>query len=238
MAGEGRAERGAVNSRSPRGARKRARRVCFAPRAAARAGLTEGAERSLEFARKRMSKELISQRLRRRTLCRYSELHSDIWDFEERVRRVRQGTTAEFRDHLKRRIVFSINCANDDSAVLRVIGLAADALAKANPRLVISYPSASPLGMDSAGSTRPRAASSLRNTEPSPSSIFKSCAAAEKRPHRECRITGDNLALGDPHGDFMIDAPPPRSRQTASARWISTRWSCSGKLMPSQSANR
>jgi hypothetical protein len=63
--GEGRAERGAVNPRSPRGARKRARRAWFAPRGAAQAGLTEGAERSLEFARKRMSKEEISRRLRR-----------------------------------------------------------------------------------------------------------------------------------------------------------------------------
>ena len=37
----------------------------IAPRGAAQAGLTEGAERSLEFARKRMSKEEISRRLRR-----------------------------------------------------------------------------------------------------------------------------------------------------------------------------
>jgi len=37
----------------------------FAPRGAAQAGLTEGAERSLEFARKRMLKEEISRRLHR-----------------------------------------------------------------------------------------------------------------------------------------------------------------------------
>ena len=53
------AKRGEVRrcqSPKPEGARKRARRASFAPRGAAQAGLTEGAELSLEFARKRMSK--------------------------------------------------------------------------------------------------------------------------------------------------------------------------------------
>jgi hypothetical protein len=58
-----------------------------------------------------------------------------------------------------------MNRANADSAVLRVIRLAALALANARPRSVISYASASPLGQWSAGSTRSSVASSLRNTE-------------------------------------------------------------------------
>jgi hypothetical protein len=49
--------RGAVNPRSPGGAEASTAR-CTVPRGAARAGLTEGAERSLGFARKRMSESL------------------------------------------------------------------------------------------------------------------------------------------------------------------------------------
>ena len=47
------------------GARKRARRTCSAPRRAAQAGWTEGAERSLEFAWERMSNTKVSRRLLR-----------------------------------------------------------------------------------------------------------------------------------------------------------------------------
>src|ERR1035441_1056362 len=53
--------REALSTPKPEGARKRARRSL--PRRAAQAGWTEGAERSLEFARKRMSKTRISRRL-------------------------------------------------------------------------------------------------------------------------------------------------------------------------------
>ncbi len=62
--GESGAERRCPSPKPARGAEASTART-IAPRGAAQAGLTEGAERSLEFARKRMSKEEISRRLRR-----------------------------------------------------------------------------------------------------------------------------------------------------------------------------